>query len=307
MTPAETKNLAESIHDRLLRQARSRGRPLNELLQYYAIERFLYRLGASEYARQFVLKGALMFLAWGGPGLRPTKDIDLLGYTSNATENIIRIVKEICIQPVEPDGMIFNPESIQGEQIKEDADYEGVRIKMVTGLGKARIPIQIDFGFADVISPAPIPIEYPSLLSMPRALLRGYPRETMISEKLQAMIYLGDANSRMKDFYDIWILSQHFEFDCEQLRLAIMETFLNRATQLPAELPTALSNQFAVGKQSQWQGFLKRSQLSDPPADFGKVVKDLAVFLWLPLQMASKGYSCDFEWKGGSWQGGHES
>ncbi len=135
MTPIEMKNLPELIHDRLLSQAHTSGRPLNELLQYFAIERFLYRLSESEYARWFVLKGALMFLAWSAPVYRPTKDIDLLSFTMNVVEHIIQIVKEICAQPVEPDGVIFNPETVQRERIKEDPDYEGVRIKLLVLLG----------------------------------------------------------------------------------------------------------------------------------------------------------------------------
>ncbi|MCJ7624113.1 MAG: nucleotidyl transferase AbiEii/AbiGii toxin family protein, partial [Anaerolineaceae bacterium] len=177
------------------------------------MERFLYRLAQSKYQDQFVLKGALIFLAWGAPLSRPTRDIDLLGLTDNAVEHLITVVKEICQQPVESDGVVYDSSSVFGETIKEGTDYEGVRIRLLGLLGNARAKIQIDIGFADAISPGPIPLIYPTLLDMPSPKLLGYSRESVIAEKLQAMVYLGSINSRMKDFYDVWILSRQFIFD----------------------------------------------------------------------------------------------
>jgi len=257
----EPKNLAASIHQRLLNQARETGRPLNELLQYYAIERFLYRLSKSTYKGDFVLKGALMLNVWGLEGSRSTRDIDLLGHTSNAIGQIVKSMRKICLQAVELDGLEFDPKSVQGERIKEDADYEGVKVTFTGALGKAKVHMQIDIGFADVVNPAPILTAYPSLLQMPAPRLRVYPIETVVSEKFQAMVVLGEVNSRMKDFYDLWLLAINFEFDGHRLQKAIQKTFENRETAFPDGIPIALTPEFAKNKEAPWQIFLKRSHL----------------------------------------------
>jgi predicted nucleotidyltransferase component of viral defense system len=177
------------------------------VLQYYVIERFLYRLSQSRYRHKFLLKGALIFLAWGMTQYRPTRDIDLLGYTSNDIGKLVGIIQEICSLPVPEDGLIFEPQSVQGERITEDADYEGVRVRFQAHVGSSRLHLQIDVGFADVVSPEPQSLNYPTLLSMPAPELRGYPPESVVAEKLQAMVFLGTINSRMKDFYDLWMLA----------------------------------------------------------------------------------------------------
>jgi hypothetical protein len=278
----DIKNLPTSIHDRLLNQARTSGRPFNELLQYYAIERFLYRLSRSPYANQFVLKGALLFRVWGLQAFRPTRDIDLLGHTSNEMDNLVGIIREVCLQKVQDDGMFFDPETISGERIKEDADYEGVRVRFVGLLGKTRVHIQIDVGFADVVSPAPMKVKYPVILQLPEPELHSYPPESVVAEKLQAMIYLGSINSRMKDFYDVWIMANQFEFSGSVLQEAIRQTFENRKTAIPMELPTAFSEQFAREKQTQWKAFLKTSGITDVPDRFNVVQDFLREFL-LPI------------------------
>lgn len=221
MSKAETKNLAASVHQKLLNKAKETNRPFNELLQYYAIERFLYRLSRSPFADRYVLKGALMFNAWGMPGFRPTQDIDLLGHTSNVMDQIVEAFRQICDAEVEEDGLVFDIKSVQGERIKEDADYEGVRVRFVGLLGQARVHMQIDIGFGDVVAPAPVAINYPVILNFPAPTLHGYPRETMIAEKFQAMVALGETNSRLKDFYDICTLAMKFDFDGKILQKAI--------------------------------------------------------------------------------------
>jgi predicted nucleotidyltransferase component of viral defense system len=153
---SEVKNLPASIRQRLLNKAHGTNRPYNEILQYYAIERFLYRISRSSYSDKFILKGALMFLAWGAAVYRPTRDIDFLGFTTNELDAVTRIIQDICVQEVEPDGLTFDRYTVQSERIKEDADYEGVRANLAGYLSKAKIPLQIDIGFADVVSPAPI-------------------------------------------------------------------------------------------------------------------------------------------------------
>ena len=282
MSKAEIRNLPASIHERLLQQARGSGRPLNELLQYYAIERFLYRLSRSRYADQFVLKGALLFRVWGLPAFRPTRDIDMLGFTSNDVENLVAIVREVCMEVVPEDGIRFDPGSVKGERIKEDADYEGVRLRLVGFLGRTRLNLQLDVGFGDFVSPAPVMRPYPTILSMPVSELRSYPPESVVAEKLQAMIYLGSANSRMKDFYDLWMLSEKFEFDGEVLPEAIRHTFEHRDTNIPENEPVAFSEKFATEKQAQWAAFLKSGTITDAPEQLDMILTRLREFI-LPL------------------------
>lgn len=258
------------------------GRPLNELLQYYAIERFLYRLAQSRYADQFVLKGALLFRVWGLPVFRPTRDIDLLGYTSNEVESLVAIVREVCKVVVPEDGVRFDPGSMKGERIKEDADYAGVRLKFSGLLGKTRLNLQIDVGFGDIVSPAPVVKPYPVILSMPVPELRSYPPESVVAEKLQAMIYLGSANSRMKDFYDLWILSENIEFDGEALLEAIRQTFEHRTTDVPEYEPVSFSEKFANEKQGQWTAFLRASAIIDVPGHLDMILTRLREFI-LPV------------------------
>jgi predicted nucleotidyltransferase component of viral defense system len=293
----EIKNLPASIQDRLLNQARLTGRPLNELLQYYAIERFLYRLTQSNYADRFVLKGALLFRVWGLPGFRPTRDIDLLGHTSNKVENLVAIVKEVCGLKVPEDGLFFDPNIVTGARIKEDADYEGVRVRFIGLLGKVRLHLQIDVGFADVVFPDPVMRTYPVILSMPAPELLGYPPETVVAEKLQAMIHLGSLNSRMKDFYDLWVLAGRFEFNGRQLQESIRRTFEHRVTDIPAGEPAAFSAQFSREKQGQWVAFLKTGVIKDAPDHLELILAALREFILPVFQSTLAGIKFEKKWK----------
>ena len=203
MTERAPANLPASVHQLLLNKARHTHRPFNELLQYYAMERFLYRLSKSPYAARFILKGALMFTAWKLESYRPTMGIDLLGRTANQVESVVAITKEVCAQTVAPDGMVFNPATVKGARIIEDANYPGVRIRFQANLGAARVTLQLDIGFGDVIVPAPHLIEYPTLLDFEAPRLRGYSKESMVAEKFESLVKRGILNSRMKDFFDI--------------------------------------------------------------------------------------------------------
>jgi len=295
----EVKNLAASVHQRLLNKAREANRPFNELLQYYAIERFLYRLSRSPFADRFVLKGALMFNAWGLAGFRTTRDIDLLGYTSNVVEHVADLFRQICTVNVEPDGWVFDAESIQGEQIKEDADYEGVRVTFRGWLGKTRVHMQIDIGFGDIVASAPLDVKYPVILEFPAPVLHGYPRETLIAEKFQAMVALGEINSRLKDFYDICTLAMEFEFDGPVLQTAIEQTFKQRGTSLPADIPIALTEKFVSQKELYWDAFIQRSGLKQPNYDFENAVWILQKFLMPPTHASVTGHKFDANWKKG--------
>jgi hypothetical protein len=301
---SESKNLsAASIRQRLYNQARNNNRPYNEILQFYVIERFLYRISLSDYADKFILKGALMFLVWGVPGFRSTRDIDLLGFTSNDVQNVERVFQHICSFEVEADGLIFDPQSVRGERIREDADYEGVRIHLIGHLDRARVSLQIDIGFADVVSPAPVPINYPSMLQMNSALWRGYPKESVVAEKVQAMIYLGEINSRMKDFYDLWLLAVGDEFDGRLLQEAIENTFQQRKTKMPGDIPRGLDDPFAIEKQKQWQAFLARTGIETAPKMFLDVVQILRSFLIPVIQSSVKSEQFIGKWlPSGPWR-----
>lgn len=266
------KDLAKSVHTRLLNLAKQTGRPFSELLQLYAMERFLYRLGHSSQAPNFVLKGGLMLRVWKAPITRPTRDVDLLGRTLNTVANLVSIVRQLCVEEVEPDGMRFDPTTVAGSVINEDAEYNGVRVKFAGLLGVARASMQIDVGFGDAVVPAPVDIEVPTLL--------GYQRETTIAEKFHAMVVLGSINGRMKDFYDLWLLAQNFDFEAQQLTRAITATFAARETSLEAN-PIALTPGFAASSevQKRWEAFLKKSALTDAPPSFAEIVLVIRGFL----------------------------
>ncbi len=276
-----TKNLASSVHQRLMNRAKAEQRPFNELLHYFVLERFLYRLGTSPYARRFVLKGALMFNVWQGPSARPTRDIDLAGHMTNTVEELVSTIKAIGLAPAPvEDGLEFLPETVSGEPIIAGADYEGVRVSVIARLGSARIPFHVDIGFGDLIYPAATSVQLPALLDFPPPVLQGYSRESLIAEKYQAMVHHGEINSRLKDFYDVWLLASKFEFDGATLAQAIRATFEQRQTDL-VPTPTAFGTEFAAetARQRQWTSFLTRSQIADAPANLIDVVEALRRFL----------------------------
>jgi hypothetical protein len=299
----EIKDLPTSIHAKLQNQARELGRPFQEYLYYYAIERFLYRLSESPYRDSFILKGGLSFLGWGIPLRRPTRDIDLQGYATNSVENLVTIVQEICFQEVASDGVQFDPSSVRGELIMNEADYQGVGISVSFYLGKSTFSLPMDVSFANVITPKEIQVNYPSLLGMPGFKLLSYPMETAIAEKFQAMVVLDSINDRMKDFYDIWLLSQQTDISGSTLVRAIRATFKARKTVLPENIPTALTESFAQNKQKNWEGFLRRSQLNlnDYPSLNG-VITILREFLLPVVQAAANDLPFESTWKaGGPW------
>ena len=299
----EKTNLAASVRQRLLNQARETRRPFNELLQYFAMERLLYRLSCSQYTHRFVLKGGLMLASWRLSLTRPTKDIDLLGAMENDVDAVEAVFRDVCTQKVEQDGMGFDAASVVGERIAEEAEYGGVRVRLRGTLGTARVTMQIDVGFGDVVVPEPTWVDYPSLLDLPPPRIRGYTRESVISEKFHAMVLRGLLNSRVRDFFDIWALSRQFEFEGNRLATAIRETFSRRSLDVPA-LPVALTDEFATdaGKAQQWRGFLRRSLVSGVPSDLAEIVRDLHVFLGPVAQALHHGRAFEDNWRApGPW------
>ena len=305
MSPAgrSPKNVSASVHQRLLNEAKRSGRPFNELLQYYAMERFLYRLAQSKHGKKFLLKGALMLRAWGAPLARPTVDIDLLGRTANEIEQLVAAMREVCNQKVADDGLTFDAGSMQGERIAEEAEYEGVRLTFRANLGNARVPMQVDIGFGDVVVPGPEALEYPTILDFPAAKLQGYPRETAIAEKFHTMVKLGLLNSRMKDYYDIWTLCRQFDFSGPTLADAIRRTFENRDTEVDGS-PVGLSEEFArdEAKNKQWQAFVKKLRLDIAPADLADVVAQVSAFLQPITSGLAQGTAIPSKWQApGPW------
>lgn len=274
-------DMGASIRQRLKNKGRELGLPFDQILQRYAIERFLYRLSKSQYVEMFILKGAQMLVAWGGERTRPTKDIDLMGFTESSLDNLKSIAEELCGQNRQDlDGIMFDPDTVTCDRIKEDADYEGVRVVFDGKLDTATVHIQIDIGFNDALTPGPEMVSYPSLLGFDEPKLKGYNRETLIAEKYEAMVKLGELNSRMKDFFDIWLLSIQFSFEGHALEDALQATFKRRGSTL-GELPTILSVDFERldEKQKQWKAFLRKSNITYAPAQFSEVSDKVSAFI----------------------------
>lgn len=277
------KNLPASVQARLQSHARATNRAFQELLQYFAMERFLYRLSKSPQSARLILKGGLMLHVWDAPLARATRDLDFLGRLDNSLESMESVVREVCVADVEPDGMTFEPTTVKTERIKEGADYEGVRVRFVGLLGKARVTMQIDVAFGDVVTPSVENVTYPTLLDFPPPKLAAYPRETVVAEKLHAMVYLRTLNSRMKDFYDIWLLARQFSFDGTLLARAVAATFANRKTAIDVA-PIAFTPDFTdqPSTRSQWKAFRSNLPSAECPETLAEVVQVLAEFL-LPV------------------------
>ena len=280
--PREPRNIGASVRARLLDRARAEGSDFQILLTRYALERLLYRLSISVHRGRFILKGAMLFVTWVTDPFRPTRDLDLLGYGDNGAEAIAETFRTICAQPVADDGVKFDVAALEAAPIREEVEYGGVRIRTSATIAGARIPIQVDVGFGDAITPAPIEINYPVLLDAPAPHLRAYPVETVVAEKFEALTTLGMANSRLKDFYDLWLIAQTFEFRQVELVEAVRRTFERRGTTLPADTPIGLSDEFAAAWAAQWRTFLGRERMAAAPDVFADVIGDLRAFL-IPL------------------------
>lgn len=276
--PDKPRNVGASIRQRLLNLAKARGQPLELLLTRYALERLLHRLSLSPHRERFVLKGALLLTTWFDEPHRATRDLDLLGFGDPSEDALLAVLRDVMMIAVD-DGVSFDTAKLKIQPIREDLDYGGSRLSTTALLSGARIPIVVDVGFGDAIEPGTEDIELPVLLDLPSPRLRAYPLETVIAEKLHAMVTLGMANSRMKDYYDVWMLTRAFTLDPIRLRRAVDATFARRRTSLLASVPEGLSDAFAAdpGKQAQWQAFARNLSASRPGLD--EVVVDLRLSL----------------------------
>jgi predicted nucleotidyltransferase component of viral defense system len=297
-------NLPASIKQRLLNLGKQTGEELNVLLTKYALERFLYRIGKSRFRHRFILKGAFLFIAWNPTLQRTTRDVDFLDMEKSSPQSLRDIFCEITKVETEPDGVRFTTESVRTRTIREDNLYGGVRVNLTAMLGKAKIPLQIDIGFGDAVVPPPQEIDFPVLLPSPMPRIKVYPQEAMIAEKFHAAAVLGMRNSRMKDYFDIYTLSQSFPFSGEKLSHAIISVFQRRRTALPHETPLGLSATFASGqtKNIQWRHFLTQAGTSIE-LSFSTVIAAIQDFLMPLVSAAVAGKKFNLFWPpGGPWE-----
>jgi len=288
------KNLGASVRARLYKLARERGDDFQLVLTRFANERLLYRLGVSEQASRFVLKGATMFTVWLGNPHRPTRDVDLLGRGDLDESALREIFRSIVTLPFE-DGVVFDADTIRSGPIREDQHSGGVGLELVARIDTARLSLQVDIGFGDAITPDAKTISLPTMLPFAAPTLAAYPRETVVAEKLEAIIHIGLANTRMKDFYDLDFLAKTFSFDGDLLIKALGATFEHRATGIPHGIPIGLSDEFAEGKRDKWLAFLKKLGAAERP-EFVEVVRTVRGFALEPLSAAETKVAFDKTW-----------
>ena len=309
---SQPHNMAASVHDRLLNGSRARGEDFQFILQRYAAERFLFRLGESKYRDQYVLKGAMLFALWGGSIYRPTRDLDFTGYGENEAEAVVACFREICDLAVSDDGLQFNGSTLTAEPIRDNAEYNGLRVRFQTKLGSARIPMQIDIGFGNAIEPQPCEVKYPTLLNGASPRIRAYPPEAVVAEKLHALVVLGEANTRMKDLYDLYVIASQFDFDGVTSRERSERHFSEDVPSIGAGLPVGLATRFFndEDRSAKWRSYCDRNTLPGAPRDLRQVGERLGLFL-SPVWSALAGHSpTPRRWPaGGPWksdEGTHE-
>jgi predicted nucleotidyltransferase component of viral defense system len=278
MPKQPTQNMGASVRARLLNISRERNQTFQLVLTHYVLERLLYRLSRTKHRDRFVLKGAMLLIKWFVDPLRPTRDLDLLAFGDDDPNEMVNTFREICSVSFD-DGVVFDVDGVAIDRVREELEYGGLRIKTNATVDKARVRVVIDIGFGDAVEPGLEEIDLPVLLDFPAPHLRAYAQETVIAEKFQAMVMLGRANSRMKDLYDIWVLSRTSDFKGDKLAHAIAATFSRRKTQIPSELPDALTAAFAEypAKIQQWNSFVADAAFQ--PGTLAEAVKKLASFL----------------------------
>lgn len=301
MSSTKKKNLPASVRQRLLNLSEAKGIAFELILSRYGVERLLYRLTQSKQKDSFLLKGAMLFAVWLPEAHRPTRDVDLLGFGPSELDEVERLFKELCVLPVEDDGLVFSADSVSVKEIREDAHYPGVRVTLTAKLANVKISVQVDIGYGDAVFPDPETIVFPALLDFPAPTLRAYPIYTVVAEKVEAMVVLGEANSRMKDFFDLWYLSEHFDFEKSLLIDAVRGTFERRKTVLPKTSAIyALSEPFSQAKKEMWQSFLKRNGLQ--AIELSHVLRRLSLFLQPVLEDNAKPSAHDVWKSGNDWE-----
>lgn len=282
----EHNKYAQSVRQRLLNLANNRSDDFQLILTRYGLERILARLASSQYKNDFVLKGAMLFQIWSETNHRATRDMDFLSFGSSEIKELEKVFRTICAIEIPEDGIIFDSENITGGRIKAEQEYEGVRLQIPALLERTRIPIRIDIGFGDVVKPNVQEYKVPTLLDFPEPKIKTYPPETVVAEKFQALVDLGMTNSRLKDFYDLHFLIQNFSFENEILEEAVNATFKRRKTDIPEQMPIALTEEFSMdqNKNLQWKAFLKRTNMSEDLA-LKDVIKTLNEFFGKLLKL----------------------
>lgn len=280
--PREISNVGASARARLLDRARTGQLDFQGLLTRYALERLLYRLSVSAYRDHFILKGAMLFTNWGLDPFRLTRDLDLLGGGDSNIESLAETFRAICATPVADDGVVFDVVGLRTALIRKEVEHGGVRVRTTATIDGARVSIQIDVGFGDVVTPAAVEILHLTLLDAPPPRLWAYPAETVVAEKFETLVRFGIANSRLQDFHDLWWIAWGFEFRRSGLSEAIRRTFARRDTALPTNQPAGLSDEFAANHAARWRSSRERERKAGTPKDFGDVIADLRTFL-LPL------------------------
>jgi predicted nucleotidyltransferase component of viral defense system len=298
-----TAAIGASIRARLGTLAREKGINLELLLVRYVHERLLYRVGQSKHRQRFILKGAMLQTIWLADPFRPTRDLDLLGHGDSEPETLRATFREILAIECD-DGIVFDLDGLTVEPIRQETEYGGLRVETTADIAGARVKIQIDLGFGDAVTPDASEIDYPVLLDQPAPRIRAYPKETVIAEKLQAIVALGTTNGRMKDFYDVWMMSRHFAFEGALLAKAIAATFARRQTPLPTDVPAGLSQAFTTDADAirRWGFFTSRNVLSEQPGSLEEVVAALRDFLMPAIHLASGSAVGAGSWPpGGPW------
>ena len=303
MSADSVKNIAASVKNRLLSAARQSGKPFQSLLTHYGLERFLFRLSRSPLKENFILKGGLLLVGMGLPMARTTRDIDFLGLFPRDIDVVGASIREIGNVALD-DGLVYEFDDLSIEAMVEDAEYPGIRLKFDAWLGKARISMQIDVGFGDAVVPDAREMTFPTLLDMEPPVVKAYSIETIVAEKFEASLDLAELNSRMKDFYDIWMLSRAYPFHGPTLQDAIMATCQRRATPLN---PHALifSKKFAANanKRAQWTTFLRKARIPGISEDFPAIMEGIGEFLHPVAEAGENQRRCEKEWlPGGPWR-----
>jgi hypothetical protein len=285
------RDIAASVRSRLFQRSRERGEDFQLTLKRYVVQGLLCRLGQSAHRGRFILKGAMLYVAWGEEAYRPTRDLDLLGFGPAGVEPVAACFRDLCAVNVAADGLVFLADSVRAEKIREVGEYGGTRVRLEARLAEIRLDLQVDVGFGDVVVPHPEEVDFPALLEGPGPRIRAYSRESVVAEKLHAAVLLGDVNSRTKDFYDL------------TLTQAIAATFERRRMPLPMSLPIRPAFFDQDARAGQWRAYLDRARLDTAPRDFAAVGEAIREFLGQPYGALVAGIAFNSSWvAGGPWR-----